>query len=351
MNSSACSSPAIAVAADPCVGGGLARVCKAAGDNLRLEILQVLRQDSLAVQELCSIFAIRQPAMSHHLKVLAGAGLISRRREGNSIFYRRAAFVRQASLDALQSGLFASIDRLALSPQRARRLQQVQRERGRSSRQFFKLNADKFRAQQDLIASYGQYAETVAQMLSEAPLQDRRLALEVGPGDGAFLSHLAPHFRQVVALDNAAEMLAQAQQQAGADGLRNIEFVHGDTRHRRLRRLAADCIVVNMVLHHTPSPADMLQDLANCLAVSGVLLVTDLCRHDQDWAKASCGDLWLGFEPDDLNSWAERAGLLELASVYLAQRNGFQIQLHLYGAGPAPAKVHKRQEQAKRSPR
>ena len=33
--------------------------------------------------------------------------------------------------------------------------------------------------------------------------------------------------------------------------------------------------------------------------VGGVLLVTELCRHHQDWVKDACGDVWLGFEPAD----------------------------------------------------
>jgi DNA-binding transcriptional ArsR family regulator/ubiquinone/menaquinone biosynthesis C-methylase UbiE len=306
----------------------LASLCKASGDHLRLEVLQVLRQDSLAVQELCAIFDIRQPALSHHLKVMASAGLVASRREGNSIYYRRAVLGRQAGL---QASLYSAIDLIPLPAALAERLLDVQRNREHSSQQFFQQNADKFRAQQDLIASYTQYADTVAQLLADAPLAQRQLALEVGPGDGAFLLRLAPQFEEVIALDNTAEMLARSEALATREQLANIEFVHGDTRHERLQQVSADCIVVNMVLHHTPSPADIFQDLANCLADSGVLLVTDLCHHDQDWAREACGDLWLGFEPQDLLAWAQRAGLDEIASVYLAQRNGFQIQVRLFG--------------------
>jgi DNA-binding transcriptional ArsR family regulator len=306
----------------------LTALCKASGDRLRLEVLQVLRQDSLAVQELCSIFDIRQPALSHHLKVMAGAGLIASRREGNSIYYRRAVPGRQSGL---QASLYNALDQIPLSATLAERLLDVQQNREHSSQQFFQQNADKFRAQQDLIANYAQYADTVAQLLADAPLSHRRLALEVGPGDGAFLLHLAPQFEEVIALDNAAEMLARSEALATQEQLANIEFVHGDTRHARLQQISADCIIVNMVLHHTPSPADIFQDLANCLSDSGVLLVTDLCHHDQDWAREACGDLWLGFDPRDLLAWAQRAGLDEIASVYLAQRNGFQIQVRLFG--------------------
>src|SRR3954462_1825364 len=71
-------------------GQSLPNLLKAAGDGFRLEILRVLAQDSFGVLELCRIFAAKQSGMSHHLKVLTSAGLLSTRREGNSIFYRRA---------------------------------------------------------------------------------------------------------------------------------------------------------------------------------------------------------------------------------------------------------------------
>ncbi|MDJ0877062.1 MAG: metalloregulator ArsR/SmtB family transcription factor [Halieaceae bacterium] len=309
----------------------LAGLCKASGDSLRLRVLKLLRQDSLAVQELCTLLDMRQPALSHHLKVMAGAGLVTSRREGNTIFYRRAVPEPQSALGQLQAALLASVDELPLEALLRERLSELRNEREQSSRTFFQQHADEFREQQDLIASYEQYADTVAQALAEAPLAQRHTVLEVGPGDGDFLTTLSEGFERVVALDSAEEMLARSKARAADAGLGNIEFVHGDTRHPRLKALSADCIVVNMVLHHNPSPADILQDLAGCLAPGGVLLVTDLCRHDQDWAREACGDLWLGFEPEELASWASSAGLTENAGIYLAQRNGFQVQVRLFG--------------------
>ena len=309
----------------------LASLLKAAGDRLRLQVLTLLRQDSLAVQELCSILDVRQPALSHHLKVMASAGLITSRREGNTIFYRRAVADAATSAGRMQAAILDTVDGMGLTPELAGRLQELRAEREHSSRQFFKHNANKFRAQQDLIASYEQYADTVAETLASISLESRGLALEVGPGDGAFLSVLSRRFDRVIALDNAEEMLETSRQRAGEEGLDNIEFVHGDTGHPRLGEIAPDCIVVNMALHHTPSPADIFKDLAACLAKGGVLLVTDLCHHDQDWARDACGDLWLGFEPEELTAWAGSAGLAERAGVYLAQRNGFQVQVRLFG--------------------
>ncbi len=309
---------------------GLANFLKAAGDSFRLEILRVLAQDSFGVLELCRIFAAKQSGMSHHLKVLTSAGLLNTRREGNSIFYRRAYFAPDHELANLQQALFNSTDQLPLSAVVEAQLRQLELERRLASQQFFTDNAHKFRAQQDLIASYSVYAEPMTQLLQKTSLRDTALALEVGSGEGEFLAVLAQQFSQVIALDNAVNMLEKARAFAHEKKLRNIEFIHGDTRSLAEQKILADCIVVNMVLHHTPSPADIFQDLSQALAPKGALLVCDLCRHEQAWARDACGDLWQGFEPQDFSRWALVAGLEEGQSVYIALRNGFQIQLRQF---------------------
>jgi ubiquinone/menaquinone biosynthesis C-methylase UbiE len=309
----------------------LAGLCKASADPLRLQILRVLLKDSFGVSELCSLFDIRQPAMSHHLKVLAGAGLVATRREGNSIFYRRSELGQAPELGTLQSAIFATVDGIELPAELSAALEILYRQREENSRNFFRDNAHKFRQQQDLIASYDQYAQTVADVLRDAPLDRRDTALEVGPGDGSFLLELAPRFDRVVALDNAGAMLDKARDKCGGAGLDNVEFILGDTSSAELDGLAADCVVINMVLHHTPDPARILKDVARHLAPGGVVLVTDLCSHDQAWARENCGDLWLGFDPRELAGWALEAGLDDIASVFLAQRNGFQVQVRLFG--------------------
>lgn len=303
----------------------LAAALKAAADPLRLEVLRVLARDSLGVLELCQVLDMKQPALSHHLKVLAKAGLVASRREGNSIYYRRPG----NGVDELLAALFARIDALLLSPATAARLEALQEQRAEQSRRFFSENAGRFRAQQDLIAELESYGPACAELIDgvEGP---RELCIEVGPGEGGFLPALSARFRQVVAVDNAAEMLEKARATSAAAGLGNVRFVHGDVASPELSALSADCAVVNMVLHHVPSPAELVARAARQLRPGGALLVTDLCRHDQAWAREACGDMWLGFEPEDLTLWAEDAGLRESTGVYLAQRNGFRIQVRMF---------------------
>jgi DNA-binding transcriptional ArsR family regulator len=58
------------------------------------------------VLELCRIVEVRQSALSHHLKILAQAELVSTRREGNSIFYRRALVLSDDPFFAIKQSAF-----------------------------------------------------------------------------------------------------------------------------------------------------------------------------------------------------------------------------------------------------
>tara|TARA_B100000446_G_scaffold52004_4_gene48110 strand:+ start:711 stop:1703 length:993 start_codon:yes stop_codon:yes gene_type:complete len=308
----------------------LAATLKAAGDPLRLEILRLLARDSFGVMELSRIFAIKQSSMSHHLKVMATAGLVATRREGNSIFYRRQLPAADDPLYALQNSLCIALDTQPLPQEVQVRLSDIQRERASASQAFFADNATKFRQQQELIASFSAYADGVAEMLKQTTFAERIKALEVGPGEGEFLATLSQQFKQVIALDNSKSMLNKARRTAQTEQLDNIEFIHGDTTYAVEQGCQVDCAVINMVLHHVPSPAQIFDDVSHLLKSGGCLLVADLCHHDQQWAKEACGDVWLGFEPDDFSHWAQQAGLQTGQSQYIALRNGFQIQVRQF---------------------
>jgi len=303
----------------------LAALCKAGGDPLRLNVLRVLANDSFGVLELAHIFGVRQSGMSHHLKVLSQAGLVATRREGNAIFYRRALPQGESLGGTLHGALLEEVDELALPADVSARITGVHAQRAAASRDFFARSAEKFQATQDLIAGLPQYRESVLALLDALSFAPGATALEVGPGDGGFLPELARRFDQVTALDNSQTMLDMARQRCASEGLHNVRLRLGDA----LQDIddAADCVVLNMVLHHFAAPAEAVKQLAHLVKPGGSLLVTELCSHDQSWAREACGDLWLGFEQEDLARWADAAGLTSGESVYIGLRNGFQIQV------------------------
>ncbi|MYM37359.1 autorepressor SdpR family transcription factor [Duganella sp. FT50W] len=60
---------------------------KAIADPARREILRLLRGGEMTAGELAERFDMSKPTMSHHFSVLAEADLITRRREGQTIWY------------------------------------------------------------------------------------------------------------------------------------------------------------------------------------------------------------------------------------------------------------------------
>lgn len=309
---------------------GLAVLLKACGDSLRLQILRLLRADSLGVLEMSRILDIRQSALSHHLKVLFNAGLVASRREGNAIFYRRAFLNADDPLQPLKDLVYASVDRLQPEPALEAGLLQVRKEREQQSLEFFTRSADKFRHNQDLVADASQYIGSLTELLDGIGLPASATVMEVGPGEGSLLPLLARRFAQVIALDNADEMLNLARATAVGAGVDNVRFVEGDTAVAVALGLRADLVIYSMVLHHIASPAAAFAQCAALLPPGGVLLVVELCRHHQDWVRDSCGDLWLGFEADELCNWARQAGFRSGQHLLQGLRNGFQIQMKVF---------------------
>ena len=120
--------------------------------------------------------------------------------------------------------------------------------------------------------------------------------------------------------DSSQEMLEKCKKTISLTSRKGVEFILGDTSTALNNNIVSDLVIFNMVLHHIPTPAKIFRDAYSLLDAGGNLLIIDLCSHDQDWVRDSCGDLWLGFEEDDLNHWAKKAKLLEGQSSYSGTR-------------------------------
>lgn len=303
----------------------LASINKAAGDPLRLQILRVLRTESLGVLELCRVFGMSQPSMSHHLKVMLQAMLLTTRKEGNTVFYRRSL-----PQSPLVQALFSEIDQLPLPPEIESAFAEVAMARAQASRDFFSKHAKTLLKHQELIAEHQIYAQAMAELMEKSPFTERERVLEIGPGAGDFLPQLSARFETVYAVDNSEEMIRCGQQLTAQHGLSNVHFVHGEVAALSNMSGSFDAVVANMVLHHVPQPADIFTQVKQLLKTGGSFFISDLSLHQQDWVKASCGDVWLGFSAESLEQWAVQAGLHSGEAQYLGLRNGFQITVRRF---------------------
>jgi ArsR family transcriptional regulator, arsenate/arsenite/antimonite-responsive transcriptional repressor len=65
----------------------IAQVCRALGDENRLDIVQMLSGGEMCACKLLEKFNITQPTLSHHMKILGECGLVETRREGKWAHY------------------------------------------------------------------------------------------------------------------------------------------------------------------------------------------------------------------------------------------------------------------------
>src|SRR5258705_8810894 len=88
---STCCAPVLTGRLEASAAGELAAVFRALGDPGRLRLLSFLAAQPGGEGCVCNLtepLGLSQPTVSHHLKVLADAGLLERERRANWIYYR-----------------------------------------------------------------------------------------------------------------------------------------------------------------------------------------------------------------------------------------------------------------------
>jgi ArsR family transcriptional regulator, arsenate/arsenite/antimonite-responsive transcriptional repressor len=86
----ACCAAGLATPLDRSSAEDLARLLKAVADPVRLQLLALVRSAAGGEACVCDLTApvgLSQPTVSHHLKVLTDAGLLSRERRGTWAWY------------------------------------------------------------------------------------------------------------------------------------------------------------------------------------------------------------------------------------------------------------------------
>lgn len=82
----------------------MAAIFRVLGEPARLQLLSLIAaqpEGEACVCELTAPLGLSQPTVSHHLKVMYGAGLLEKERRGNWIYYRLVPERLEALRDAL----------------------------------------------------------------------------------------------------------------------------------------------------------------------------------------------------------------------------------------------------------
>ncbi|MBX3230200.1 MAG: metalloregulator ArsR/SmtB family transcription factor [Labilithrix sp.] len=261
------------------------------GDENRLRLCALLRERELTVSDLVRVTGISQSRVSTHLARLREGGFVRDRRDGQHAFYALA-------VDTLPGTAKVVLDEATLAGDPT-------------------LAGDKKR-----LAELGRFPESVAGEMERhyspgrtwqslavglAALLDLGDVLDVGSGDGAAASFVAPYCRSLTCVDTSARMIEAARRRLGktksfraevADGA-DLPYPDG----------SFDAALLFHTLTYAADPRRVVEECARVLRPGGRVVVLSLDRHEHKDLTASYGERHPGLSPADLKKLLARARL------------------------------------------
>jgi ArsR family transcriptional regulator len=277
---------------------------QALADPTRLRIVALLRLMELSVGELAQVLGQSQPRVSRHLKILADADMLERRKEGSWVFLTLGDAERVAPLFAVIDG-WADAGTRALFASDAARTESIRAERAEAANRYFAGHAAIWDQIRSLHVAESEVERAIDQALGRRPLG--RL-VDVGTGTGRMIELFGPRATQAIGIDRSSEMLRLARVKLEAAGIHS-SLRQGDMYALPLADQSADTIVVHQVLHYAHSPAAAIAEAARVLAPGGTLLVIDFAAHEREELRERDAHIRLGFEDEVMAGWFVAAAL------------------------------------------
>jgi ubiquinone/menaquinone biosynthesis C-methylase UbiE len=277
----------------------------ALADPIRCRMLLLLEKHELTVSELCAVLQMPQSSVSRHLKTLADDHWVASRRDGTSRFYSMPMDELDSAAKRLWPLIREQVAATSGAGQDDRRLRGVLTRRRVKSQEFFATAAGGWdRLREDLFGdSFFLWA-----LLG---LIDRSLVVgDLGCGTGQLTDAIAPYVKQVIAIDSSVDMLDAARSRVG--DARNVDLRQGDLENLPVGPGQLDAAMMSLVLHHAPSPAKALAEVARVLRPGGRVLIVDMLPHEREEYQQQMGHVWLGFSEQQMTRFLTGAGFSDV---------------------------------------
>ena len=277
----------------------------ALADPTRCRMLLLLQTHELTVSELCAVLQMPQSTVSRQLKTLADDNWVVSRRDGTSRFYSMSFDELDAGAAQLWPIIRTQVEATPAAGHDAKRLRGVLARRRAKSQEFFATASSGWdRLREDL------FGDTFY-LWAVLGLIDPTLTVgDLGCGTGQLSETLAPHVKQVIAVDGSADMLEAARERV--KDLPNVDVREGDLESLPLDAAALDAAMLSLVLHYSPDPGRALTEVARVLRPGGRVLVVDMLPHERVEYQQQMGHVWLGFSDKQVARFLTGAGFVDV---------------------------------------
>ena len=313
----------------------LSALFQSLADPSRLRILALLQTMELSVGELAQVLGQSQPRVSRHVRILADAGLVARRKEGSWVFLQLTDRKRAAPLFAAIAE-WAGPEARALLEGDAARLEAVRGDRAQAAARYFAVHADTWDNIRSLHVAESEVEDAIATALGDAPLG--RL-VDIGTGTGRMIELFGPRADSAIGIDRSSEMLRMARVKLEASGVTGASLRQGDMYALPLADASADLVILHQVLHYAQAPAHAIAEAGRLLDRGGRLLIVDFAPHDREELRETDAHQRLGFADPAISGWFEGAGLTTERSLHLA---GGELTVSLWLARKSGARQRRR---------
>ena len=293
---------------------------KAQADVTRIRLLNLLLHHELNVNEIVMVMGMGQPRISRHLKILTDCGLLKSRRDGLWVFYSASKDGRGGNFNEFYYKFIAGDSELN-SDYAA--MKGVLEEGSRERTRFFDSIASNW---DDIKQSIFGDLNISSEILERIKQCD--VAADLGCGTGELLPYMKQKAKRVIGVDKSPKMLEEAEHRLASNG-RGIELRIGEIEHLPMRDGEADTAVINMVLHHLPSPDAGIHEAGRVLKSGGSLIIVDLEKHQNEEMRKNYEHRWLGFTRKNIERWLGAGGFLPREFVQYDVRNGLKIDLYV----------------------
>jgi ArsR family transcriptional regulator len=271
------------------------------GDESRLRLCALLADRELCVTDLVRVTGIAQSRVSTHLGRMREAGLLHGRKNGAQTFYGLDKDGLSGPVRGVLDEAIRGADPTLLGDKKRLAELEAERREGLPESAVSELERD---------YSPGRTWQSLA--LGTAAFLRLGDVLDVGSGDGAAASVLAPHCRSLTCIDLDARSIELAQERLSGHAHFRAEVA--DVHALPFDDASFDDVLVFHTLTYAERPSKALAECARVLRPGGRLVVLCLDRHEQQSVTARYGERHAGFSPRKVRGLLASAGLEVISS-------------------------------------